>query len=105
MKLSTLTMAAEQKHFLSFLNDCTDKQFKLLLKNVTKEQIIGLREVVLNILRGNIPLEEGSRRWLIKHKTFLRNFAYKGATRKNLLKHIKSIAIALTIAKEAISKL
>ena len=47
-------------------------QRKALLDTITNEQLKALTEVTHNLLQGHIPITEGHKRNLRKHKTFLR---------------------------------
>lgn len=47
-------------------------QRKALLDTVTQDQLRALTETTHNVLQGNIPLTEGQKRQLRKHKKFLR---------------------------------
>lgn len=48
-----------------------------LLKEAKPAQLDALCEIILNILRGNIPLEKRARNKAGKHKTVLRKLAKK----------------------------
>lgn len=48
-----------------------------LIKNLNKESIICLLEIILNTLKGNIKLNKTLRQYLTKFKSNLRNLAKK----------------------------
>ena len=46
------------ENFASKLADISRKERKKLLKNASEEQLKGLFEICLNIIRGNVPMEK-----------------------------------------------
>ena len=59
--------------YLYFLMTTTSSnQRKSLLDTATNDQLKALTEVTHNLLQGHIPITEGQKRNLRKHKTFLR---------------------------------
>jgi len=50
----------------------SSSQRKVLLDTTTNQQLKALTEVTHNLLQGHIPITEGQKRNLRKHKTFLR---------------------------------
>jgi hypothetical protein len=53
------------------------KAVKKLLKNATKSEILTLAEIILNLLRRNIPLTETQKRILCPFRNLLREIASK----------------------------
>ena len=54
------------------MTTASSAQRKALLDTVTNDQLKALTEVTHNLLQGHIPITEGQKRNLRKHKTFLR---------------------------------
>ena len=46
------------ENFANKLADASRKERKKLLKNASEEQLKGLFEICLNIIRGNVPMEK-----------------------------------------------
>ena len=67
--------AKTQKHFLLFLLKTVPNQVKLLLQRLTSEQKLALREVAVNLLRGNLRVSKTQLGKLRKHKAFYRQLA------------------------------
>ena len=63
--------------FLQLLSETNNKQRKQLLSIATKDQIKGLCELCLNILRGSFPLKPADIAKLKKHKKIIQALAYK----------------------------
>ena len=96
-------MASLQKHFLLFLTECSLKQGKQLLANRTKAQLLAIREVVYNVIRGNVEVKPDQLKILKKNKNFLRQFAYKSVTSAILAKNAKVIITILGMVKSHIA--
>ena len=95
-------MAAQYKYFLLFLSEGEDRQIKSLLQSCTKGQLIALREVVLNIIKGNVPLTGKHKAELKKHKTFLIALARNKISRCKIAKKSKLIKVLMTIARDSV---
>ena len=65
-------MDAKSKSLLLYLSEATDKQLSSFLKIADKGQILVLKETVLNLLLGNLPITEEDKKALKKYKNFLR---------------------------------
>lgn len=99
-------MAAKaMKSFLQFLTELTLRQLKAVLSTVTRKQILALREVATNAIRGNLDLSEETLKKLKSFKKFLRDFAIRGVKRCVLSKRCKAIYLLLRATKEAIEEL
>ena len=98
-------MAAENKAYLIFLTQALNKQIKVLLQNSSKAQIISLREVLVNVLRGVVPINDQQKLSLRKYKTFYRNLAVKSQNRCILVRNSKAIKLLLTVSKSTLEKL
>ena len=93
--------AKKHKHFLLFLLSAEPKQARLVLKNLTREQHLALREVVVNLLRGTYTLTSQQLETLRKHKRFYRQLG-KGE-KIQLLQ--KPIVLLLAVAKPILEEL
>lgn len=63
--------------FLRLLARSSAKRRKALLNQVTRDELKSLCEICLNILKGNIPLDDKTYHKLKRHKAKLRTLANK----------------------------
>ena len=98
-------MAQRNKHLLLCLAEANEKQFKSFIKACDKQQILALREVVANLLQGNIPLEEKDLKYFKRQKVFLRQFVHKGSNPCVLGDKSKLLRKILSLAKPVIEKI
>ena len=63
--------------FLRLLARSSAKRRKALLSQVTRDELKSLCEICLNILKGNIPLDDKTYNKLKRHKSKLRTLADK----------------------------
>ena len=61
--------------FIKVLAKSSAKQRKLLLRGATNEQLKGLFELCLNIIRGNLPLSNAEFQKLKRHRKTLESLA------------------------------
>ena len=61
--------------FIKVLAKSSAKQRKLLLRGATNEQLKGLFELCLNIIRGNLPLSNAEFHKLKRHRKTLESLA------------------------------
>lgn len=80
------TSVNTHKHFLTALHVLKPKFRKGLIKACNDEEINCICECIYNVLQGKIPIAEGDRIKLNKHKNILRKLITKG--KNNLRKHI-----------------
>ena len=76
-----------QEPFLRLLTRSSPKRRKRLLQQATKDELTVLFEICLNILKGNIPLNDTAFKKLKRHKGILRTLGSK----KVALTHKKKI--------------
>jgi hypothetical protein len=80
-KLKQASLKRLQKHygFIKKLHSVSEdlKKVKKLLKNATPGEILALAEIVLNLLRRNIPLTDSQKHVLCPHRSKLRQVASK----------------------------
>ena len=62
--------------------DTTPKQFIALIRTLSKDQTIVIREIIVNLLQGNLNLSENVKKQLKKYRTTLRQIA-RGAKPSN----------------------
>lgn len=99
-------MAAARKHFLLTLLQAKPLQQTLLLKTVDEKQLLALKELAVNILRGVVKLTSAQKTRLKKFKDFYLRFTQnKKSYRKTLHKYRKEIVLLVHLAKGAVSKL
>ena len=63
------------ENFANKLADASRNERKKLLKNASEEQLKGLFEICLNIIRGNVPMEKSDFQRLKRHKNTLSTLA------------------------------
>ena len=95
-------MVERHKYFLLFLSEGENRQIKYLLQWCTKTQLIALREVVLNIIKGHIPLASKHKAELKKHKAFLIALVNNKISRCKIAKKSKLIKVLMTIARDSV---
>ena len=97
-------MDAKSKSLLLYLSEATDKQLSSFLKIADKGQILVLKETVLNLLLGNLPITEQDKKALKKYKNFLREFARKGS-KSDIKRRAKVIKLVLRVAAPVLKRL
>ena len=97
-------MDAKSKSLLLYLSEATDKQLSSFLKIADKGQILVLKEMVLNLLLGNLPITEEDKKALKKYKNFLREFARKGS-KSDIKRRAKVIKLVLRVAAPVLKRL
>ena len=99
-------MAAKaSKRFLLYLADLSLRQIRHVTRNLTPEQVKAIREVVFNLLKGNIKVDQKTLAELSPHKRFLRTVAYKGIKRCQMSKYCGTLLKVLKIAKPLLEAL
>ena len=73
-----MTLNEEQVSILKIIFHAKPELRKSLLKNADKQLVTTLCECVLNILLGNVPINNSPKEKLVKHKTFLRHIVKTG---------------------------
>jgi hypothetical protein len=85
----------KEKDFLRLFLHTSDKQKKVLIKNIEKSQLNAIVQIVYNVMLGIRPLAEKDKNRIANRKTIIRQFVSKGISlkrRKELLfKHFKYI--------------
>ena len=94
--------AKSMKEFLSYLSHLSQRQLKSFLSTASRSQILLLREVTVNALKGNLHLGSDTVNQLLPHKKFLRDFANKGVSRRILTKKYKALHILLKASHDII---
>ena len=56
------------KNFLNLLCSSKKKVRKLLIQNATRDQINAIREIILNVLNGNLKIEKSDLEKLARKK-------------------------------------
>lgn len=100
----------ENTNFLSLLYKADLKQRKALLGSISKEQLLALCEVILNIIKGVIPISQGAKDKLRRYAKVLRLLAAKGrvSQRKKidlLVRHHRFVPILLKACKKFLDSL
>lgn len=98
-------MASKHKYFLLFLSDIETKQVKSVLECSNKQQISAIREVIVNLLKGNIPIKESQKIKLSKHKTFFRKLAHKSQSRCVISHKSSAVKELLSVARPILIEL
>ena len=85
------------KRFLLTLTELSKSQQKFLLKTITKQQLLGLRELVTNLLAGNIAVSDKQLKKLKKYRLFLRKLAKKTVSKSTLQKYYNIIVLFVQV--------
>ena len=93
------------KNFLSFLSELSLSQVKALLSFITPGQVRALKEVLVNILAGNVNLTAEQKRQLAPYKSYLRKFAKSSIRRCKSNKACRAVMLALKAAKSTFNQL
>ena len=93
------------KGFLLYLADLTLSQLKTVVKSLTRNQLKAVKELFVNILKGNVHLDTKSRKALAPYKKFLRQLARKGIAKCKLSKTCTILLNVLKAAKQSIESL
>lgn len=103
------TIIRQCEPFLQMLAGSTPKRRKVLLQDSTMNEVKSVCEVCLNIIRGNIPLNEKQRRKLRRKKWVLRDLADSNTSkikcRKTINQHGGFLGSAVAIALPFIAQL
>ncbi len=73
----------DSRHHLHVLACCSPKQRKAILETSDDKLVKALCECSLNLLKGNIPLTDGQKTKLNRHKHILRRLAEKQQSLKS----------------------
>jgi len=85
------------KSFLEYLLINPKPQLKLLLKNLTTEQLKLIVEIIYKTAAENIPLSDGDKTKLSKHKSAIRKVLSPGITRRQGLEKVLKVSNLLAI--------
>lgn len=89
----------KEKYFLLFLINASENQQKLLMSNLTKNQIKVIIEVAYNALMGTLVLDENDKRKLKRYRHVIRKLVSKEITVKKrralLSKYYKQIILLI----------
>jgi len=81
----------QQFAFIQLLADNkSSNQRNLLLKSITRDQLLALSEIALNLLRGVLVLSPANKKKLSKHKSFIRLLSDKKVTQVSKKKAVES---------------
>jgi len=89
------------KAFLEFLLIAPKVQLKLLLKNLTTNQLKLLVEIIYNAAKGTIPLSDSDKSKLWKYKRIIRQVLLQGLTQRQRLQKLLKIRDLLPIFIES----
>ena len=98
------TRLKEQKHFLLFLLEAPPSQFSLVVKHLTADQTLVLKEIVTNLLGGNIDIDNNLIVQLRKFKHLLRSIQRKSqfVVKQTLSKNPTKLKHLLGFLKQSI---
>lgn len=99
------SLANTYKKLLTLLSDLPLQQVKGVISNMNANQVKALKEVMRNILAGNVKLSSEQKKLLRPHKNFIINFAHSSMERCKLNRHCRAILLALQAAKSTIEQL
>jgi ABC-type Na+ transport system ATPase subunit NatA len=93
------TRLRKHRHFLKFLVQTRKEQRSILLDSMTIPQQNALCEVVLNVVRGNIPISPRNIKYLHRYKNIILQIAdrrtKKAEVKKLLVKHSYLLSVLL----------
>lgn len=90
--------------FVKFLASLTFNELKSLVSSLSREHIKVIKEILTNILHGNVELTPEQLAYLKKQRNIIRKLASKDLRRKILQKNCKTLHCVLRIAKDAIDE-
>lgn len=76
----------KNKEFLQFLCSSGKKNRRFLIASANRKQINSICEIILNVLKGNVPISDDLKHSLSKKKKLIRDFV-----KKSTLKNKKSV--------------
>ena len=92
-------MSQKSARFFGVLLDASDKQRLAILKTVSDSQLRSLLEAIYNVLKGNCPIGETTKRGLSRYKKVLRRLVSKefslNQKRRLLIKHHRILPLIL----------
>ena len=65
-------------YFIQFLLRATERQRKFLLKTASKDQVLAVTEIIINLIQGHFNLSSTQRTSLAKYKRGLRKVGRQG---------------------------
>lgn len=77
-----MSKVVTNQDFLRYLCNCKKNQQKSLIKYASKEQINAICEIILNILNGNLKIDEKQYKKLNSKKKVLRQLVNKSSLKK-----------------------
>lgn len=100
----------ENRNFLSLLYKADFKQRRALLESISKDQLLTLCELVLNVIKGVIPVSQASKDKLRRYAKILRTLAEKRSVSRRkkidlLVKHHRLVPTLLQACKKFIDSL
>lgn len=95
----------EDRNFLRLLATFSLRQLKSLVSHFTSGQITALREVMTNILAGNVKLTSEQKKLLRPHKNFIIKFAHSSMARCKLNRYCRAIMLTLQAAKDTFNQI
>ena len=95
----------DYKTFLNFLTTVSLHQLKSLVSHFNIGQITALREVMRNILSGNVKLTSEQKKLLRPYKNFIIKFAHSSVAKCKLNRYCRAILLALQAAKSTFNQI
>lgn len=96
-------LVRQERDVLNLLLNTSNKQKKVLLQTIEKQQLNAIVQIVYNILQGYRPLPDKDKRLLAKRKDVIRQFVSKGVSLKKrkdlLLKYFMYILPFISLIK------
>ena len=97
--------AEKEKDFLLSLTKLTLSQLRKISSKFSRSQIKAIREVVLNLVSGNIPVDEKDKRTLSHYKKFLRELARRNIKRSKFSRYCRALLVLLKAAAPILNQL
>lgn len=74
-----MSKVLNNKNFLDLLTKSNRKKQKILVQNASNEEIKSICEIILNLLKGNLKIDQKDFNKLHKKKKILRNLVKRGS--------------------------
>lgn len=92
-------------HFLMLLADTEAPlaQKRSLINQATPNQLLALKEVIVNLVVGNIPLSESQKQKFREHKKLIEDWGDTEFDKPSLVKKIDIVILIFSVARPYIS--
>ncbi len=96
VKTTMSALVKECAAYLRLLSSTVRTQRKALLKTATRRQILAIKEIFVNLLRGNVPLSSQQKKTLSRHAKKIRQLATTRLTKEKLMTYLSVVSQVLS---------